>query len=443
MPITLKVPWSIINKAYRKYWTDETRIQIYFGGSASGKSWFLVQRAVYDVNKGGRNYLIVRKVAGTIRRSVFNEVSKCIHSWGMKDDWDINKSDLVITNKINGYQILFAGLDDVEKLKSITPAQGSFTDCWIEEATEVEEADVKQLSKRLRGLSKYKKRIVMSFNPIQQTHWIYEKYFQGKWVEGSNTYVENGLTILKTTYKDNKFLSQDDIDELENETDKYWYDVYTLGNWGSLSGVIFTPYAGQESKVGTWRVEEFDSSLFDRFLNGCDFGFSADPAAANRLHYDKRYKRLYICDEIHAHDMTNDMLADALKAMVGRELVTCDSSEPKSIIELQANKVNAVGAIKGKDSVNFGIQWLKQLEIIIHPKCKYTAIEFSTYKWKEDRSGHRLAVPVDKNNHHIDGIRYACEHEMGWLFKEQRAEEAKKRDRWATEEVGSGGWMGT
>ena len=97
MAVTFQLPWKAINKVYRPFLDDETRLQIMFGGSASGKSWFYVQRMVRDVVKGGRNYLVVRKVAGTIRRSVFNEVTKCINLWNLKDEFDINKSDMIIT----------------------------------------------------------------------------------------------------------------------------------------------------------------------------------------------------------------------------------------------------------------------------------------------------------------------------------------------------------
>ena len=446
MAVKFQLPWKAINKVYRPFLDDETRLQIMFGGSASGKSWFYVQRMVRDVVKGGRNYLVVRKVAGTIRRSVFNEVAKCINLWNLKDEFDINKSDLIITCS-NGYQILFAGLDDVEKLKSLTPAKGVFTDIFIEEATEVDKADVKQLRKRLRGLSRYKKRIMMAFNPIQQSHWIYEEYFEGKWAEGQKEYRADGIVILKTTYKDNEFLSEDDIAELENETDKYWYEVYSLGNWGCLGGVIFTPWDKKsENKFGTWRCEEFDKSKFDSFLYGGDFGYSQDAATAIEVHYDKKRRRLYLCDEIYAHELTNEMLANKLKPFVGSGYITYDSSEPKSIQELNEYGVRTVGAIKGKDSVNFGIQWLRQLEIIIHPKCKFAKQEFESYRWKQDKNGTPLPVPVDKNNHIIDGLRYATEHEQGTLHRTMKAEEKLKNDYGSrykqigmTEE--SGGWL--
>lgn len=127
-----------------------------------------------------------------------------------------------------------AGLDDVQKIKSITPKKGVITDIWIEEATECDENDIKELTKRLRGITKgIKKRITLTFNPILRSHWIFKKYF-GNFGDDDKEYRDENLLIQKTTYKDNRFLEQDDIDDLEDETDEYFYQVYTLGNWGVL-----------------------------------------------------------------------------------------------------------------------------------------------------------------------------------------------------------------
>ena len=110
--------------------------------------------------------------------------------------------------------------------------------------------------------------------------------------------------------------------------------------------------------------------------------------------------------------MTNDLLASEIKNMCGREVVTCDSSEPKSIQELRQHGVTATPARKGKDSVNFGIQWLQKLQIVIHKDLKDCINEFTIYKWREDKDGNALPEPVDKNNHILDAIRYAMENEM-------------------------------
>ncbi|WP_211289570.1 hypothetical protein SPSIL_015080 [Sporomusa silvacetica DSM 10669] len=409
---------KVINPVYLPYLNNETRTQIYFGGSSSGKSYFLAQRAVLDVISGGHNYLIVRKVARTLSKSVFNEITKAIGFLKLTPYFTINKSDLVITC-VNGYQILFAGLDDVEKIKSITPAKNVVTDIWIEEATETDYDDIKQLNKRLRGKSLVKKRLILSFNPVYQTHWIYVEYFAGKWEESKNCYSNDDLSILKTTYRDNKFLMPDDIRELENETDPYYKAVYSDGKWGVLGHVIFK----------NWRTEDLSEKAkpFSMFQNGLDFGYAADPAAPTHNHFDRKNMTLYILDARYCYEMTNDLLAAEIKNMIDRQVITCDCAEPKSIKELRQHGVTAIAAKKGKDSVNFGIQWLQKLQIVIHYTLKEAINEFTVYKWREDKDGNVLPEPIDKNNHIIDSIRYALENEMAIIDRPKRDRPMPKR----------------
>lgn len=133
MKIKLKISKKVFNEIYIPFLNFVTRVQIFFGGSSSGKSYFLAQRCVLDVAHSGHNYLCTRKVARTIRASIYNEVVKAINRFKLTNYFTINKSDMVITCA-NGYQILFDGLDDVEKIKSITPQKGVITDIWVEEA---------------------------------------------------------------------------------------------------------------------------------------------------------------------------------------------------------------------------------------------------------------------------------------------------------------------
>jgi phage terminase large subunit len=403
--IPVKISKRVFNKVYVPHLDNFARIQIFYGGSSSGKSVFLAQRAVWDILKGGRNYLITRAVAKTIKRSVFQEVKKVIKKWKLQAEFKFNESDLTITCK-NEYQILFAGLDDVEKLKSITPAKGEITDVWLEEATEAQKDDVKQLLKRQRGGSEdTPKRLTISYNPILQTHWIYEEYFANvAWADDQKEYTGDSLTILKTTYKDNRFLTHADREDLESEKDTYFYSVYTLGNWGVLGDVIFT----------NWTVEDL-SDRIDQFTNrrnGLDFGFSSDPAAVPVTHYDRMRDTIYIFKELYERGLTNKALAEEVKTLIGDDYVTCDSSEPKSIAELQMYGINAIAAVKGKDSVNFGIQWLQGRKIVIDKRCVKAKMEFQQYQWKKDKDGNSIRQPVDKNNHIIDGLRYAYETDM-------------------------------
>jgi len=399
---------GIFNDVYIPELTNFARTQIAFGGSASGKSVFKAQQAVIDVMSGGRNYLICRQVGSTVRKSVFSEITKVITAFGVESLFPEQNKSIGLITCSNGYQIIFSGLDDAEKIKSITPAKGVITDIWVEEATETDKRTIQALYKRQRGgSSEHKKRLSLTFNPILRSHWIYKTFFADiGWTDDQTEYRSDELTILKTTYKDNRFLTEDDIKDLENETDKYFHDVYTLGNWGVLGNVIFT----------NWSVQDL-SGMHDQFTNnrnGLDFGYSNDPAAMWISHYDKMRKTIYVYDEFYEKGLTNDLLAVEIIKRIGKQRIVCDSAEPKSIAELRNHGVSATGARKGKGSILHGIQWLQQQEIIVHTDCVNTQNELRSLKWKEDRSGEPVspAQPVDRNNHLIDGGRYAHEEDM-------------------------------
>jgi phage terminase large subunit len=403
--LTVNVPPEVFNPVYLPYLDEKSRIQIYYGGSSSGKSKFLAQRDIIDLLRGGRNFLVCRQVGRTLRGSVVQELSKIINEWELTRFFNINKTDGTITCQ-NGYQIVFAGLDDVEKLKSLTPAKGVFTDIRVEEATETDLPSIKQLMKRQRGGSEaIPKRITLSFNPVLKTNYLYTEFLaKVGWREDQKEYHGPGFSILKTTYKDNKFLTSEDVKDLENETDPYFYNVYTLGNWGVLGHVIFT----------NWKVQNL-FKIKDQFTNrkhGLDFGFASDPAALVVTHYDKMRKTIYVFDELYQTGLTNPDLATQLQPILSTDLITCDSAEPKSIAELGRAGINARGARKGKDSVTFGIQWLQQQQIIVDSHCINMQNELSAYHWKEDAGGNAIPVPVEKQNHLIDALRYAYEDDM-------------------------------
>ena len=273
----------------------------------------------------------------------------------------------------------------------------------ILEATEVKREAYLQLKKRLRGYSPFKKSITLSFNPILKTHWIYQDFFKN-WQDNKTVYKDNELSILKTTYKDNKFLTPDDIYSLENESDEYFRNVYTYGNWGVLGHVIFK----------NWHVEDLSNLIpqFDHIYNGIDFGYSSDPNALIKIHLDKKHKKLYVFDEWYQAGMGDDELVRVCKEFFGNGIVTCDSAEPKTIDYLSLNGINAIPAVKGADSINRGIRYLQGYEIIIHESCQNFKNEIEQYHWKEDKYGNAMAKPVDANNHLLDALRYAIEDEM-------------------------------
>jgi phage terminase large subunit len=243
----------------------------------------------------------------------------------------------------------------------------------------------------------------LSFNPILRTHWIYKEYFK-HWNDDDCIYKDDNLLIVHSTYKDNKFLAKEDILALENEEDKYYYEVYTLGKWGVLGAVIFK----------NWEMRDLSyiENEFDNIRNGLDFGYSNDPSAFIRLHLNKKKKEIYILKEIYQTELDNEDLSNLLKPIINNEVVFCDSAEPKSIAELKKNKIYAVGAKKGNDSVSYGIKFLQKYKIIIDNSCQNFKEEISKYKWKESRDGTVLPIPIDKDNHLLDGLRYSLSTDM-------------------------------
>ena len=236
MNVDIKISKKVFNPVYLPYLDNEDRYLVFYGGGSSGKSYFIGERIIYkQITPKKCNILIVRQTGDTNRKSTFPLLKQVINNWNLSEYFKINESDMRIVCKLTGNEVAFAGLDDVEKIKSITFANGELTDIWVEEATECQEADINQLKVRLRG-GKSKKQMVLSFNPINIQHWI-KKHF-----------IDSGLaTVCFSTYKDNKFLTEDDRKALEDlkYTDEYTYEVYCLGKWGILGKTVFDARAIQ------------------------------------------------------------------------------------------------------------------------------------------------------------------------------------------------------
>lgn len=236
MEVNIKISKKVFNDVYLPYLECDDRYLVFYGGGSSGKSYFIAQMLIYRAIKPERfNLLVVRQTGDTNRRSTFPLFKQVISNWNLSKYFKINESDMRIVCKLTGNEIAFAGLDDVEKIKSITFANGELTTEWVEEATETQEADINQLKVRLRG-GKSKKQMILSLNPINIQHWI-KKHF-----------IDSGLaTVCFSTYKDNKFLTEDDRKALEDlkYTDEYTYRVYCLGEWGILGKTVFNAIAIQ------------------------------------------------------------------------------------------------------------------------------------------------------------------------------------------------------
>lgn len=230
MNVNIKISKQVMNDVYLPYLYNDDRYLLFYGGGSSGKSYFIAQRwTIFLMTPKRFNLLVVRQTGDTNRKSTFPLLKQVISNWNLGKYFKINESDMRIKCLLTGNEVAFAGLDDVEKIKSITFENGELTSIWVEEATECQEADINQLKVRLRG-GKSKKQMVLSFNPINIQHWIKRHFIDSKLA-----------TVCFSTYKDNKFLTDDDRKALEDlkYTDEYTYEVYCLGKWGIVGKTVF------------------------------------------------------------------------------------------------------------------------------------------------------------------------------------------------------------
>lgn len=390
--VKINIPIETFNPVYvdNKILNNKNRYLLLYGGAGSGKSYFIAQRFLYRMlTEKKHRFLFCRKVARTLRNSMFSLMIDLINAWNLAKLFTINKSDMLISC-INGNSILFVGLDDVEKLKSIA----GITGIWIEEASEVSPQDFFQLDLRLRGKTDHYKQIVLSFNPISETNWIKKEFFDKE--------VDN-CKILKTTYLDNKFIDNDYkkmIDELKHK-DEVYYSIYALGNWGVLGNVIYSNYQVKEISQ--------DKSDYEIVYNGMDFGFN-DPSTLCKVGI--KDNELYIFDELYLRGLTNaEFIEEAKKKVAFDEFIVAESAMPSYIKEFkQAGFKKIRGAKKGPDSIKSGIDKIRSHKVFIHPSCVNFIREINSYAYRKDKDGNFYDEP-DSNceDHLLDALRYAME----------------------------------
>lgn len=360
----------------------------------SGKSHIVARKILYRLLKETHvkhNILVIRKVDRTIKRSVFTLIRNIIGIWGLSKEFDVNLTDKTITYRATGSQIMFSGLDDVEKLKSIE----GVTSIWCEEATELTQEDFEQLDLRLRGEFGCLKQIILTFNPISEQHWIKKVFFDDP-IEGVFT--------LHTTYLDNAFIDDEYKMVMENKkkTNPRYYNIYALGNWGTAEGLVFN-----NATARLIREEEIKGL---ECAQGLDFGYTNDPSAFVQSYIDFDAKRIYVYDGFYEKGMGNAEIALGIKDHLAHKHVTiADSSEPKSIDYIRGKGVKVRGAAKGKDSINAGIDFLSEFEIIVNAHLVEFMVEFENYAWAVDKDGKTTNKPVDEFNHFIDALRYSME----------------------------------
>jgi phage terminase large subunit len=407
---------------------DNHRIIVLVGGASSSKSYSTGQKIINRcLEEKNHKYLIVRKVAKTLRHSTFDLLLAILSEWNMKNLFRVNQTDLHLTCIANGNEIIFTGLDDVEKLKSIH----GITDIWIEEASEITEADFNQLDLRLRGETKYKKQITLTLNPISIKHWIKKRFFDRK---------ENDCITHRSTYKDNEHLDKDTIERLEQITDKYFYTVYVLGDWGVYGNVVFSNYEIIDDSVFPYKEDDLEN-----VFNGLDFGFihaqAIERAGFKEDHNPREGESpkvcLYCFDELHEKGRINSEFIEDAKEYFGDKLyemyMTADSANPDKIKEWQDLQFRVEPAKKGKDSLRFGIEYLSGMKIYINgTKCPQLAQEIPSFKRKEDKDGNVTEDFVEINDDGIAALRYGSES----IWSNQNNVFYSEPGRWSLSDLG-------
>lgn len=331
--INLNISKNIFNDVYYPHLLDySNRFEVYYGGAGSGKSVFVCQKLLFKACRYKRKILVIRKYGTTLKDSVFQLFVDMLSKWGLYEHCKINLSSYTITLP-NGSIILFKGLDDSEKIKSIT----DITDIWAEESTELSEEEFDQLDLRLRVNVKYLQFIV-SFNPVSKVNWVYRRWF-------ADEKTKENTMILHTTYKDNKFLPQAYIDTLEEKqrTNYTYYKIYALGEFCTLDKLVFT----------NWRVEDFDyTKLQGELIVGLDFGFVNDTSALVASILDEEAKKIYIFKTWGQTGKTNQELVSIIQSLgFSKSVIVADAAEQKSIEEIKRCGIRRIRACtKGQAS---------------------------------------------------------------------------------------------
>lgn len=403
---------------------------IFPGGRGSTKSSFVggIDVPLLIVNNPNCHAVCFRKIGNTLKTSVYAQVEWGISQLGLHDYFIFHSNPLEIIYRPTGQKILFLGLDDAGKVKSIKLPFGYIGITWWEELDQYSgDAEIrKALQSTMRGGSIYWN--FMSYNPpISVNNWANE------YTEDAERHRQDDTLVVRTTYLDvpPEWLGQAFIDEAEylQQVNPRAYENEYMGIPVGTGGNVFD------------NVEHMDMpdsliATFDTIYNGLDWGFANDPNAYTKVYFDKARQDLYIYAEHTAKQESNKALYEYLyeekhlkkrvfkivdgqevteyidvPLMEKNELITADSAEPKSIADFKAYGCFMRAAEKGPDSVRYGIKWLQSLRHIYVDKhrCPDTYDEFIKYEFDRDKEGHIISAFPDRDNHHLDSVRYALE----------------------------------
>ena len=365
---------------------SKKRVNVVYGGAGSGKSVSVAQHLLEKfLREDDKRFLITRKTLPSLRITAWSLLVNSLYKWGIPVD--INKSEFMI--RYGNNEILAKSMDDPEKIKS-----ADFNYVWIEEATEINKDDFKQIDLRLRRDSKDGKvnQIYLTFNPIDQFHWLIEDLVYGT---SKDAYKREDIAIHHSTYKDNPYLDSDYTKRLEDfvNQDENFYRIYTLGEPGVLENVIYKHY----------KIDNYDQKAWNEVIYGLDFGFN-NPSALVAIRV--RDNELYLKELLYESNLTNADLIQRMKQLnlEKNAAIYADSAEPQRIQELK----NAGFIVYPADkSVKDGIDAVKRNLLHIHPDSPNLIAEIRGYSYRKDKDGRVLEEPVKFKDHCMDAMRYA------------------------------------
>lgn len=394
-PAFYPVHWDLVDGKHTYY--------DLYGGRGSTKSSFIgVELVMGIMDDPLANGIVFRKVASTISTSVFEQVIWAIDALGVNDKWKTTVNPQRCTYTPTGQVILFRGLDNAMKMKSLKVAHGYFKYLWFEELDEFAgQEEIRNVQQSvMRGGDKFV--VFKSFNPpISRNNWANEYVRTPR--RGSLRHKSCYLDVPRDWLGPQFF---DDAEDLKLTNPKAYLHEY-MGEAIGTGGEVF-------ENLDIRQITDEEISRFDNIYRGIDWGWYPDPFHYTKNHYDSTRRKLYIFDEYRANKMSNAATWNALvmlKGVTGSDLITADSAEPKSIGDYREYGSLCRPAIKGPDSIRYGMKWLQSLKsIIIDPvRCPETAREFSCYEYERTQDDEIMSGYPDKDNHSIDATRYALE----------------------------------
>lgn len=392
-----------LNKVFKDFNRTKCRYRISVGSAGSGKSVdaaldFIIKLS--DIKYKGANLLVVRQTETSHKDSTFAELCSAINTCGLNKFWIIKTAPLYLENIVTGNSIIFRGFSDErarERVKSITVKQGKLCWIWAEEATELQKSDMNILDDRLRGQlpnDNLYYQITMTLNPVNAAHWIKTDFWD---------YDSPDIFKCHSTYLENRFIDENYHKRmmLRKEQDPEGYQVYGLGEWGELGGLILTNYVIEDIST--------DFNRYDNVLYAQDFGFNH---ANCILEIGFKDDEIYVLRELYVREKDTDEIIQLANDMqLDKHLkMWCDSAEPDRIKMWRKAGYKAEGVKKEQGSVKAQIDYLKQHKIHINGCCLNTIKEIQQWKWQKDtKTGLYIDTPVDFQDDAMAALRYSVE----------------------------------